>query len=126
MKRHSLIPIALCVSVILVAAFADLNGKWTGTIKTPDGEDLQVSYNFKVNGDTLTGTAESHYGVLNIEDGKVTGDKFSFKVNVEGTDYPHTGIAYKDSCGVDIDFGDAGKVHTTLTRAAEGQIVTAR
>jgi hypothetical protein len=122
MNRSTFNSIACCCGffVLIVATFADLNGKWTGTIRTPDGNDIQAVYNFKVNGDTLTGTAESPEGVVTIDNGKVNGDNFSFKVTVDGVDYPHAGTVYKDSCSLDIDFGGA-KVHTTLLRAT-GQI----
>jgi hypothetical protein len=83
--------------------------------KTPDGNDLNVFYNFKVNGDTLTGTAESPEGVVPIDSGKVAGNTFSFQVTVDGNAYPHTGKLYDDSCGIDIDFGTQW-VHTTLVR----------
>src|SRR5258706_14973330 len=95
-----------CCFIFLIAVFADLNGKWTGVVKIPDGTDLQVTYNFKVSGDTLTGTAESTSGVYTIDNGKVSGDTFSFDVTAEGTVYPQTGKIYEDSCGLDIDFGD--------------------
>ncbi|HTK20866.1 MAG TPA: hypothetical protein VL442_15185 [Mucilaginibacter sp.] len=118
MKRKLFTPIALvCLFIVFSAfVFADLNGKWNGVIKTPDGNDLEVSYNFKVDGDKLTGTAESPAGQVTVDDGKITGDTFSFKVTVDGNDYPHSGKVYADSCGLDIDFG-AQKIHTTLKRA---------
>jgi len=119
MKRKLFNPIALlCCFFVLIAALADLNGKWTGTIKTPDGNDLQVSYNFKVDGNKLTGTGESPAGTVTLDSGKVTGDTFKFQVSVDGNVYPHTGKIYADSCGVDIDFGGQ-KIHTTLKRAIE-------
>jgi hypothetical protein len=102
--------------MLVMAMFEDLNGKWTGVINTPDGQALNATYDFKVVGETLTGTAESEAGVLDIENGKVAGDDFTFSVTVDGTGYPHTGKVYKDSCGLDIDFGGT-KVHTTLMRA---------
>jgi hypothetical protein len=121
MKKKLFNPLALaCCFLVLMAVFADLNGKWTGVIQTPDGNELQVVYNFKVNGDTLTGTAESPAGAVTIDNGKVTGDTFSFKVTVDGNDYPHTGKVYDDSCGLDIDFGGQ-KIHTTLKRAIDGK-----
>ncbi len=118
MKRKLFSPIVLacCFIVLMAATFADLSGKWTGVIKTPDGNDLAVTYNFKVDGDVLTGTAESPAGEVTVDNGKVTGDTFTFKVTVDGNDYPHTGKMYADSCGLDIDFGGQ-KVHTTLKRA---------
>jgi hypothetical protein len=116
MKRKFFNPIALaCCFIFVMAVFADLNGKWSGVIKTPDGNDLAVTYNFKVDGDKLSGTAESPAGEVTVDNGKITGDTFSFKVTVDGNDYPHTGKLYADSCGLDIDFGGQ-KIHTTLKR----------
>jgi hypothetical protein len=118
MKRKFYTPVALVCCFILLMSFviADLNGKWAGVIKTPDGNDLAVTYNFKVDGDKLTGTAESPAGEVTVDNGKVTGDTFTFKVTVDGNDYPHSGKLYADSCGLDIDFGGQ-KIHTTLKRA---------
>ena|ERR1700741_3951758 len=116
MKRKFLIPaVLIACALFIMAVVADLTGKWKGIIKTPDGNELQVTYNFKADGDKLTGTAESPAGTVSIDDGKITGDTFSFKVTVDGTDYPHKGKMYADSCGIDIDFGGA-TIHTTVKR----------
>ncbi|HEY8929482.1 MAG TPA: hypothetical protein VIM55_09845 [Mucilaginibacter sp.] len=95
----------LCCFVFCFAILADISGKWSGTITTPDGQAIPVSYNFKVDGDKLSGTADSPQGSVSIDEGKITGDTFAFKVNVSGTDYPHTGKIYADSLAMDIDFG---------------------
>jgi len=116
MKRKLFNPIALiCSFLFVIALAADLNGKWVGVLPTPDGNSLDVAYNFKVDGDKLTGTASSPAGEIPINNGKVSGDNFTFSVNVSGTDYPHTGKMYADSCGVDVDFGGV-KSHMKLTR----------
>ena len=117
MKLKLLITTALvCCFMICMAIVADLTGKWTGSIHTPDGNDLPVTYNFKADGTTLTGTAESPQGTIPIDNGKIDGSNFSFKVTVSGMDYPHTGTMYADSCGVDIDFGGQ-KAHFKIIRA---------
>jgi len=118
MKRKTFTTILLscCFIVCLAAAFADLNGKWVGKINTPDGNSLDVAYTFKVDGEKLTGTANSPMGDISVDNGKIKGDEFSFTVNVQGTDYPHKGKVYADSCGVDIDFG-GNQSHFTLKRA---------
>ena len=117
MKRKSFITTALiCCFMICLAAITDLTGKWTGSIRTPDGNDLPVTYNFKADGAKLTGTAESPQGTIPIDDGKIDGSNFSFKVTVNGQDYPHTGKMYTDSCGIDIDFGGQ-KAHFKIIRA---------
>jgi len=118
MKRKLLNPLTLICSLLFVVAFitADLNGKWIGVINVPGGQQLDVSYTFKVDGEKLTGTATSPAGDVSIDNGKVNGDKFSFSVNVNGTNYPHTGKIYADSCGVDIDF-DGAKSHFVIVRS---------
>lgn len=102
--------------IFLINVFADLNGKWEGVVKIPDGNDLQVTFTFKVEGDKLTGTAEAAgAGELAIENGKVSGDNFSFTINAGGTDIAHSGKAYADSCILTIDFGGQ-KSTTTFMR----------
>ncbi|MDQ6901606.1 MAG: glycoside hydrolase [Bacteroidota bacterium] len=114
-KLFTMSALFACIIVLIAAAIADLNGRWKGTIKVPDGSEIQAVYNFKVDGDKLTGTAESPSGVVAIDSGKVAGNSFSFQVTVDGNDYNHKGIMYDDSCGVDIDFGGQ-LVHTTIMR----------
>lgn len=119
MKRKLLIAAGLaCCVIFLMAAVPGLDGKWSGIIRTPDGNELQLIYNFKVSGDSVTGTAESPAGSVTIDQGKVSGNIFSFQIMVDGNAYPHTGIMYDDSCGVDIDFGSQ-KVHVTLKRVID-------
>ncbi|PAW93261.1 glycoside hydrolase [Mucilaginibacter sp. MD40] len=119
MKRKIFTTALLCCTVVFcmaAAIFADLNGKWNGTIATPDGNSIDVSYNFKVDGDKLTGSAVSPMGEVALDNGKIKGDEFTFSVNVSGTDYPHKGKAYPDSCAMDIDFGGSSS-HFVIKRA---------
>ena len=108
---------ALLSCFVLVMAVANgLTGKWNGTIKTPDGHGIQVVYNFKADGDKLTGTSKSPEGVLDILDGKITGNTFSFRTLGTYGDYYNTkGKMYADSCGIDIDLGDL-KLHLKVVR----------
>jgi len=117
MKRSFYQAIALCCCFIfLMAVVPGLDGRWVGNLKTPDGNEFNVAYNFKTDGPVLTGTAESPDGQVSIDSGKVDGNKFTFQVTVDGNVYPHSGIMYDDSCGVDIDFGGGSIVHETLVR----------
>jgi len=117
MKRKIFTTTALvCCFMVCLAVVADLTGKWKGSIKTPDGNELPVTYNFKADGNKLTGTVDSPQGTVSVDDGKIDGDKFSFKVTVDGNDYPHTGKMYTDSCAMDLDFGGQ-KIHFIVKRA---------
>lgn len=119
MKKRIFTTTALvCCFVVCFAIAADLTGKWTGTLKTPDGNEFPLTYVLKVDGDKLTGTGQSPQGEVPISDGKVTGTDFAFNLSVNGTDVKHTGKYYAaaDSIGLDIDFNGM-KFHTTLKRS---------
>src|SRR6185369_16575677 len=67
-----------------VAAFAaDVDGKWTGNVTTPNG-DLAVAFNFKADGAKLTGSTTGFDGAeVPISDGKVDGKNITFKVTFD-------------------------------------------
>jgi hypothetical protein len=120
MKKIFTTTALLCCFVVCFAIIADMTGKWTGSIKTPDGNEFPLTYVLKVDGNNLTGTATSPQGDVAISNGKVTGTDFSFSLDVNGTDVKHTGKYYADAdtAGLDIDFNGM-KFHTTLKRAAD-------
>jgi len=72
--------IAVLVCAALIRA-ADPSGRWTATFTTEVGEQ-QYTFEFRVKGSTLTGTAKSNMlGESKLEEGKVDGDKISFVEN---------------------------------------------
>ena len=105
-----------CVS--MAAVIADLSGKWTGNITTPDGNALQINYIFKVDGDKLTGTAQGDGSPTEIDSGVVKGNDFTFSVsNPQGIVFKHSGKYYPqgDSVGVNINV-NGNVIHATLKR----------
>ena len=103
--------IAFCL-----AATASLNGEWKGILKIDDDTQYPLQYNFKVDGDKLTGTAKGPNGDLPITDGEVHGTQFTFNVDINKMHLLHVGKFYTDSVSLDIENGD-DKAHTTLERA---------
>jgi hypothetical protein len=98
------------------AAIAGLTGKWSGKLRTPDGNDIDLTYIFKVDGDKLTGTAISQGIEIPIDSGKVNGNDIKFSLtNPDGVVILHKGKYYGDSVGMDIDF-QGMKFHSTLKR----------
>jgi hypothetical protein len=79
------------------AMAADVTGTWTAQTTAPDGSSFQLTFTFKVDGATLTGTVQTPQGdPLPISNGKVDGDKFSF-------DDSFNGITIHHDCTVDGD-----------------------
>jgi len=111
--------VACCV-MFCFAVIADLSGKWAGAFKTQDGNEFPLNYDFKIDGDKLTGSVTSSQGEIAISDGKTNGTDFSFTVSVNGTDIKNTGKYYAaaDSAGLDVDFNGA-KSHMTLKRSTK-------
>ena len=72
------------VLILMLAALvraADPSGRWTATFTTEVGEQ-QYTFEFKVKGSALTGTAKSNMlGESELQEGKVDGDKISFVEN---------------------------------------------
>ncbi len=119
MKKTLLKTTALaCCFVLYFAATADLSGKWVGKIKNPNGgDDVDLTYIFKVDGNKLTGTLFSVGVELPIDSGKINGNDFIFSItNPEGVIIPHKGKYYGDSIGMDIDY-QGMKFHSTLKKA---------
>lgn len=77
---------ALVLSMLLtsLAFAADVTGKWAASMPGRNGQTRDVTYNFTVDGDKLTGTTTGFQGQdLAISDGKVKGDNISFTTKVE-------------------------------------------
>ncbi|MGH9407511.1 MAG: glycoside hydrolase [Terriglobia bacterium] len=102
-----------------VSLAADLNGRWEGTFNTPNG-DIQLAFNFKVDGSALTGTVETPNGDTPISDGKVNGDQFSFTVKVGDNNITHTGSISGDTIKMKVQ-GPWGTSDVTLKRAAKAK-----
>jgi hypothetical protein len=79
--RKALAVATVMVAVVLSAYAADPTGKWTATFDTQIGQQ-KYTYDFKADGEKLTGKAISQFGETEIEDGKVKGDDISFVENI--------------------------------------------
>ena len=83
----SLCAISFVLVAIVTAFAADPTGKWTTTISTQIG-DLAYTYNFKADGDKLTGKSASQFGEVEITEGKISGDDITFVENIKFEDMP--------------------------------------
>src|SRR5258708_1978687 len=118
--KFRLIVMGLVVTAALCFG-ADVDGKWTGTMNTPNG-DVPVNFTFKADGATLNGSTSGPDGAeIKIADGKVNGDKISFSVTFDFGGMPFTmnysGAVAKDQIKFTIDiFGMP--VDLTVKRAS--------
>ena len=77
----------LVLALMLVAGFAfaaPIDGKWVGEVQGMDGNAMKISYTFKADGATLTGTTSSPDGKeIAIKDGKIDGNNISFSIAID-------------------------------------------
>ena len=118
MTRRALLLASILLFAFTSAAFAlDMNGKWTGTMTTPNG-DLEVNMNFKIDGEKLTGTVSNMYGEEQITEGMVKGDDVSFIIMAGGGQFK---IVYKGKVA-----GDGIKFKVTLGDFGDGEMTAKR
>ena len=86
MKMNVSIRLIVLLAISFAGAFAaDVTGKWTGQMGSPNGDGMSITFDFKQDGTKLTGTADGPGGqTLQLKDGKVEGDKISFTVSFDG------------------------------------------
>lgn len=92
----------LAIAMLLVsAAFAaDVDGKWTGTMDTPNG-NVPVGFTFKADGAKLDGSTTGPDGKeVKIADGKVDGSNITFSVTIDFQGMPIT-LNYKGAVAKD-------------------------
>jgi hypothetical protein len=114
-KKFSIAALLVCSFVVCLAAFADLNGKWTGVLKL-DAFELPLTYTFKVDGETVTGACNTEQGDFPISNGKIKGSDFTFTLDVNGTAMAQVGKFYGDSTVITSEF-QGMKTRVKLTRA---------
>ena len=102
------------------AIAADFNGKWTADIQSRRGTQT-VTFDFHVDGSTLTGKVTTPRGDMDISNGKVDGDNISFDqvMNFNGNQMTitYTGKADgPDTIDFSRQFGDRPAMTFTAKR----------
>ena len=72
-----------------------VDGNWKGTRETPNGS-LEINYTYKVEGTVLKGTLKTQFGDVQIEEGKVDGKKFSYRIKINDMTINSTGELIND------------------------------
>lgn len=107
-----------------LARAADVTGKWTAEMSMPDGSSFQLAFVFKQDGSALTGSVQGPQGdPVEITDGKVDGDKISFKVSINGMTITHDGTINASGDEIKLstksDSGDFPAHDMTLRRVKD-------
>jgi len=82
MKKFFLLSLAVAIlGLFNIVSATDATGKWIVTMQGRDGTPRTQTFEFKVDGATLTGTVSGRQGEPTpISNGKVDGDNISFEL----------------------------------------------
>jgi hypothetical protein len=78
-----------------------IDGKWKGQMQSPNGP-MDLTFNFKVSGDSLSGTVEGPMGELPISKGTITDSTFYFEVNAGQMTIQHECTFMTDSISMKV------------------------
>lgn len=112
-SRIAFLSVCFVLAGIAVVYAADVNGKWVAQVPGREGQTREMTFNFKVEADKLTGTVSGRQGDTPFSDGKISGDDISFTVtaNFQGTEVK---LLYKGKIAGD-------EIKFTRTRAGGDQ-----
>ncbi len=96
----------------------DINGKWRGEMQGPNGS-MDLTFNFKVSGDSLNGTVATQMGEMPIINGKVNGKKFSFDVSFNDMTINHQCTFMSDSISMRVPGMQGDTMQIILKRVPE-------
>ena len=123
MKKLLCFCAALVLSLTAAPAFAaDVTGTWSAEMKTPDGNSFPLTFTFKQDGASLTGTVQGPQGdPIAISNGKVDGDKFTFDVSFNGITIHHDCTVNGDEIKMTTksDSGNFPGMEMTLKKAKD-------
>lgn len=80
--RRVITSVIAVLAVATTAFAADITGKWVGNVDTPNGP-IELTYEFKADGETLTGSVSSAMGTVELTNGKIAGDTLTYEVQIE-------------------------------------------
>ena len=115
------IVVLLVLAAVGAAAYAgSVAGKWTAAIDTQIGVQ-NYTYDFKVDGEKLTGSAKSQFSESQIAEGSVKGDAISFVENLTYQDMTmrvvYTGAISGDEIKFNRKVGDIASEDFVAKRA---------
>ena len=90
----------MCAVLLTLASLAvsaqGAAGKWDCSIETPNGP-FNMTFEFAVNGNNLTGSMTNSFGSIPISEGKINGNDLTFVLSFPGMDGGTMTIDYKAS-----------------------------
>ena len=119
--RRSILTTFLVLGLSVAAIAADVSGKWTAQVPSRQGGTREQTFNFKADGDKLTGSISGRQGDVSIANGKISGDAISFSVTMDyggnSVEQKYTGMVSGDEIKFKREGGQGPAREFTAKRA---------
>ncbi len=109
---------ALALLTMTIGQAQTIDGKWKGEMQSPNGP-FELTFNFKVAGDSLTGAVIGQMGDMPISNGKVNGKEFSFDVSMGDMTIVHQCTFMSDSISMKVKGFQGEPTELILKRVPE-------
>lgn len=77
----TILSVFLCLMISIAGFAASIDGTWVGNVKGQDGNEIPITYVFKMDGEKLTGFVKSPAGEIEITNSKVEDKVFTFDIS---------------------------------------------
>ena len=119
--KKVLFTVLIALFTVVASNAEGIAGKWKSTFESPQGS-MELTFNFKVDGEKLTGTIKSEMGDMEITNGKVSGNEISFDVDAMGSSISHKGKLEDGVIKLKVEMPEGGQgtdgMEMTLKKAA--------
>src|ERR1700686_2179826 len=105
-KRLFWLVVWIGAALSLMAAAADVSGKWKADFTTPDGTQRTNTFTFKADGATLKGTVAGAQDETPIQNGKINGDDISFSAERPFGTFTYSGKVSANEIKLKVTFND--------------------
>jgi hypothetical protein len=120
--KKVLLTVLIAIVAITVSNAEGIAGKWKASFDSGQGA-MELTFNFKVDGEKLTGTVSSQMGDMEITNGKVSGNEISFDVDAMGSSIKHKGKLVGEEIKLKVEMPEGGPggdgMEMTLKKAEE-------
>ncbi len=120
--KKVLLTVFIALIAIVTSNAEGVAGKWKTSFDSGQGA-MELTFNFKVDGEKLTGTVSSEMGDMEITNGKVSGNEISFDVDAMGSTIKHKGKLEGEVIKLKVEMPEGGPggegMEMTLKKAEE-------
>ncbi len=102
----TILSVFLCLMISAATYAASIDGTWVGTLKGQDGNEMPLTFVFKMDGEKLTGFVKSPGGEIEITNTKVEEKTFSFEISFNDMVMKHQ-CTFKDDDTINLKMVDS-------------------